>query len=279
MICTADHHDTIVILQAIHLVQEVGADVIRNNTVQIFEDQKARRHLSRLAENQTNRILRPPIARQTPHIQRGDRVIPIVERMHHGFDGNRLPIPRRAMENDAPLPRHTELLVPVFRTEEFGHFADDTLLHLRVQDDVFPVRLLNALPELGAVLPVSAVKDEDGVVDGVLPSACRKQQLIIPDWRGPEEVAHGAFVGTIRSIDGVENVLFLLPFVHPLPELHRVVEVSGTAVHSLDRRHVDSVVQIFIRGAVSTYGSCAGMPTCGILEEVALRGWNDGEVE
>ena len=276
---TADHHDAVVVLQAVDLVEEVGAHVVGDDAVEVFEDEEAGRHLTRLAEDLTDGVLGADEAGETPDVQRGDGVVALVERMHHRLDRNGLPVARRAVEDDAPLPGDAELGVPILRVEEFAHFADDALLHSGVQDDVVPARFLDGPPHLGVVLPIPTVENEDGIGDGILPRARREHERVILQGRGAEEIAHRTLVDTVGPGDAVEDVFLSLPLVHPFAKLHRIVEEPVSPIDPPSRRHVSPVFQILDGVIICIDRSCAGVPSCGVGEELAFVSGNDGEVE
>lgn len=81
--------------------------------------------------------------------------------MHQRFNGNRLAIPCRTVEDDAPLPRHTKILVDVFTIEESVHEFGDCLLHILIQDNILPCRFLNLLIQVPTLLPEPAIVDID----------------------------------------------------------------------------------------------------------------------
>ena len=61
VICAANHENSIVVLQAVNLVQEVAPDAVRHKGVKILENQIARGKLASLGKDLTDRILRSSI--------------------------------------------------------------------------------------------------------------------------------------------------------------------------------------------------------------------------
>ena len=73
--------------------------------------------------------------------------------MHQRFDGDGLAVAGRAMEDDASLPRHAEILVDIFAVEEFMHQVGYGLFHDLLQDNVLPFRLLHLCVQVPTLLP------------------------------------------------------------------------------------------------------------------------------
>ena len=57
-----DHQDAVVVLEAVNLVEEVAADLVRDDAVQILEDQVTRRRRSGLGEDQAEGVFGPGVA-------------------------------------------------------------------------------------------------------------------------------------------------------------------------------------------------------------------------
>ena len=70
---------------------------------------------------------------------------------------------------ETDLPWHGETFVEVLTTEETFHVVHDMFFELLLEDDLFPLRLLDLDPELVALLPVSIVEEEDLLVQLCLP--------------------------------------------------------------------------------------------------------------
>jgi hypothetical protein len=58
VIGASDHEDTVVVLQPINLIKEVTPDIVRHDSVEILEDEVARRELAGLAEDLLDGIFR-----------------------------------------------------------------------------------------------------------------------------------------------------------------------------------------------------------------------------
>jgi hypothetical protein len=86
-------------------------------------------------------------------------VLHLEEQVHERLQRDRLPLPRWPMEDQAEFPRHADRV-------EAEHSTYQHLLHLVVQDDVVPVRLLHPVVETSAAAPEAAIIHQNCVLDG-----------------------------------------------------------------------------------------------------------------
>lgn len=102
------------------------------------------------------------------------------------------------------LPRDRKLLVDSLRAEEPKDIFLETLLEIFLEDDIFPVGLLNINPKSSVLRPKALVEDPDLIVELLAPKACAKDE------------GTGWFLRTFQSIN-----IFVGP-QHPRkrPNLH-----------------------------------------------------------
>ena len=84
-------------------------------------------------------------------------VLSLEERVHERLQRDRFAITRRSVEDQAAFPRHAELAILGLRVKEAEHSTCQRLLHLVVQDDVVPLRLLDLVVETPAAAPVAVI--------------------------------------------------------------------------------------------------------------------------
>src|SRR3954463_8144761 len=91
--------------------------------------------------------LRPvAIPVETLHVETRNRGRSDVEGVDESFDRNGFTISRHTVEDYAPLPRDSKLLVEKLIIEEPLHVRDEVVFHSRIKDDIFPRRIFDGFP-------------------------------------------------------------------------------------------------------------------------------------
>ena len=156
---------------------------------------------------------------QAAHVQSWHLWCAFIQHVHHGFDGNRLAIAWRTVEDETSFPRHSEFSVGFLRLKERNVVIDDGLLHILVQDNIFPRCLHDAGVQFCALAPETAIKYPNFLVQLRTPSSSsgkegRSLVLICRE----NVVVDVAGVRGLCSVDNVHNEVVILPFVHEFAE-------------------------------------------------------------
>ncbi len=88
MICRAEHEYTVVVSEAVDFVEEVGADGVGDDAVEVFEDEEAGGHSARSGEYFGEGVLGPAEAGEGADVEGGYWVWAVVEGVHHCFYGD-----------------------------------------------------------------------------------------------------------------------------------------------------------------------------------------------
>ena len=92
MVGAPDHEYAIVAFKPVDFVEKVGADTVRDDAVQIFEDEVAGGLLARLVEDGRDGVFRAADGSQGAHVKGWYRGGQVGEGVHRCFDGYRLAI-------------------------------------------------------------------------------------------------------------------------------------------------------------------------------------------
>ena len=104
MIRTPHHTNPLVLLQPVDFVQEVASRARCHETVDVFEDQEARRGFTRFLEDAADAVFRV-VGCEGFDAEAGYGVGEVAEGSHHGFDGECFAVAGGAVEDDAALER------------------------------------------------------------------------------------------------------------------------------------------------------------------------------
>lgn len=211
--------------------------------------------------------------------QCGNSRLALIQRMHRGFDRDRLAVPRRTVVDDAPLPRHLQILIRLPAIEETVHIPADRILHVLVQNHIVPAGLGHALPQLRGLQPAPAVEHPHLAVQLVRPPA-RRQQQAVRRVRGRREHVlvrdAGVRAAAVAALGDEDNVLLALPVEQELAELDVLRQRAVVAVQPRRGRREDAPAQA-VRLVVD--GREAAVAGAGEGEEVAGGLRDDGQVQ
>jgi hypothetical protein len=168
VVCSRNHEDSVIVLQAINFVEEVAPCAVCYDCVNIFQYKHTGSHCSRHLEYSSKVVAlwsRFDIERHNISVQ---------NRVHQSLQRNSLAVANWTMEDQTSLPRDSVLLIYVLAIEELGSDFSQSLLHLWVKNHVFPLGLLDFLPKLRAPSPVT-IENVDGWFFFGEPGANRSQ--------------------------------------------------------------------------------------------------------
>ena len=213
MVGGPDDQQTIVVFQAVELVQEERAVAVVDQTIQILKDHNAGRFCPGLSEDlgDCGLLTCPTCWWLTLVMGRGGicgvisvtferfyvewRVAFIEGVFHDSFDANGLPITRGTIHNDTSLriqtlgsnqhvwgrpylPGDLKVQVDAFRREETKNILLKRGLELLIEDYIGPIRLLDLLPQSCVPTPVALFKHPNFIVQGLRPASCSNEQVL-----------------------------------------------------------------------------------------------------
>lgn len=277
MVGGSDHEDAVVGFEAVDFVEKVGAHVVGDEGVEVFKDEVAGGELAGFLEDLREGVFRAGVLRlsvtlrangsgnkthrnQTPHIQARHAILPIQQRLHHGLDTDRLPVPRRAPINDSPLPWHLQLFVRVLALKEIQVILDKGLLHVSIQNDILPARSLDTLPQFPTLLPPSVIIYPNLIQQRVGPFPGGQQQgLGEVRRRSQDVVVLQVRVGrcTVAPVDDVQDEFLGLPFEEVLGKNDVFDQKAGRVVDASGGRDVGCCGQaggVFVGGGTEVFG-------------------------
>lgn len=128
MVGGADHADAIVGFETVDLIEEVGADLVGDEGVEVLEDEESGRHCPCPDEDLADALFGAAVGAvvEVLDVEAGDFAIATLEGVDEGFDAECFTVAGGAVENDTAFPRNVEGGVHFFRVEEGGDVADDS---------------------------------------------------------------------------------------------------------------------------------------------------------
>ncbi|KAI6752079.1 hypothetical protein HG531_006775 [Fusarium graminearum] len=177
------------------------------------------------------------------------------------------------MVDESPLPWYAEILVRLLGLKERDVVVDELLLHVWIQDDGIPGRLLCTLPELSILFEVALIKHPYFIMEVTCPRAGGKDKLFSFVDIGCEdvEILH-VWVGirAITAVDQVDNKFLTFPLVEELAKDDLCAKLSFVAVHSTSWCKVDGRFQGRRKFSVVMDDIESGVTSTGISQQITL---------
>lgn len=292
MVGGGHHEDTVVVLEAVDFVEEVGACRGGDDGVDVLEDEHAGGHSAGLQEDGADVVGAWGGFDVEGWDGAGAEFVRGGEGVHEGFDGDGFSVAyfllsvRRTLDGDradgrtgrtvedhAPFPWDPEGFVDIFALEESGHEIDERFLHLGIQDHIIPSRFLHLLPERLAGTPVPIVHVDEIIINRMAPSAtCHDQRIHRLGVRQGRLIFSGLFqdeiVGTIAEDNDIENEELARPMILVFGEIPAFVDAFDIAVAGISGQ----VAADAIYGFVGEIQIGCGMTGGGEIEQ----GWIAG---
>ena len=179
MVRGADHADAVVGFEAVYLVEEVSADFVGDEGIEVFEDEDTRRHCARAGEDLADAFFWAVIAViEILNIEAGDLALACLEGVDQGFDAEGLPVAGGAVKDDAALPGDVEGGVHFLRVEEGGDVVDDSVFQGGGENHIRPLRAYDAEVEFSVFAPGGVVEDVDLAVHVCAPFSYGHEQFV-----------------------------------------------------------------------------------------------------
>ena len=158
MIGRGEGHDADVRGETVQLVQEKRAILGREQRIEVFEDQYARRGSAGAVEDLADVEFVGTLgvgSAEALHIEAG-----LLQRVDEGFDGVGLAVSSGSDEQDTAFPGHVVLFIQSPRSKELDQVIEDLLLEAPTQDQVRKRGVLDILEEILVLVPAAIVEHQ-----------------------------------------------------------------------------------------------------------------------